>query len=231
MTNKYIIVGAEVGKATHFLTADGEIVGSDAPGTTPLDVLYIGEALLELSKNGAPDEAALAIIETRIKHAMTVTDRSEGDPAATALTEDQKQAILEHTEIKVLFETRGDEAGQEINTRILVVPVDGTLAERVEHYAGLSQNPGFEPPLTYELDDELMYNYYVGNVVQAVGDFDISPEDFEAGRLNELLMAHVEEKLSPREFPGEDDIRNQILGKPVSAFLRAVGIYATNMCR
>lgn len=230
----YVIVGAEVGSAPNALS-DGTVVPANTPGAIPLDVEFIGRLLVELSTRGpggvSPQQ--LADFESQVKAALVVGDLDEAGQAAP-LTDAAKAKILQETTVRIEFEERRP-GNPDVNTRILVVPSDGTLqiAE-----AGLQQDattPGFAPPLSYPIDHALMISHLKAQLMDLADSFS-PPGVTEAIRqaLRRHITQWIEDSVTIKDAVGHviaDDPRNMILSDPVRSFHRSVGIYATNMCR
>lgn len=233
----YVIVGADVDEATHFLLPDGSISDQPGPDAQPLDVEFIGRLMVDLSRAGADQVTAadLATHEERIRHALRVRDLP--GPDGRELSEAQKAAILAATRVQIQFETREAGDGTDANARVLVVPACRTLEVPHEALSGAEPGPGFAPPLTYDLDRALMLAAMAGELREIVAGFAATNPPGWTPELQAALGAHLDAEIAARsQFREPDgtpaqDARNAILQSPVRAFHRAVGIYATNMCR
>jgi hypothetical protein len=219
---EYIIVGRDVGEARHHLVGGEFMDAASDPGGTPLDVIYIGKLMAQMSEREGGERMATAEEMEQIRRAMRVETVPPG-----LFTQAQEDAILENTRVDVLGEERtpGAEAASDINTRLLVVPADGTLKAALDQLQ--MPNPGepFDPPLTYPVDKDLMLSHLLDQIVETAVN---TPEPVDLQEMNWTAIVkhvadHLEEKLqAPADAGGVGQI---------DAYHRAVGIYATNMCR
>lgn len=218
---EYVIVGREVDNTKHYLDpASGTIGTSDGPGLQPLNVEFIGRLMVDLSrrgKNGVTDDEITAC-ENQIKHALEVKRPAGGSTAPVP----NADAIWKATAVRIIFEER-IEGPVEGNTRLLIVPADGTLEVTEQALDGLGNASGTMPALVYPLDSSLILAARREDIIQGVASFGDDPA------LQAALRQHVTKVL--------DDLIVQmgpakaILSSPKRAFHRGVGIYATNMCR
>jgi hypothetical protein len=232
-TTDYIIVGAEVGEESYYIDAANDIHPKVAPGRVPLNVEYIGSLMVRLSELGPGGVSAVEkkALEEAVKHALQV--REAPGVGGAMMSSDDKARILKETTVHIVFENRTDTAGQtDVNTRILVVPADGTLQRKAEELGGKPTVPGFDPPLSYELDQKLMVASKADDVMSSVESFATVGAPGWTPALQTALEAHVAAKLQElSQFVGAPTSKGDILSQPVRAFHRSVGIYATNMCR
>ncbi len=220
--NEYIIVGRDVGEAKYHLVGDNIIPAVQNPGGTPLDVVYIGKLIGEMSERTGENRIAT---EAEIK-LMRLCMRADSLPPG-ALDEQTEEALIENTDIKVLFETRipGDCLQGDKNTRVLVVPSDGTLKTGLEQLEMPVVGKPFQPPLTYPIDENLMLSWMLDGIVEQVVNVE-SPDglgDMSWHQIRKHFADEIEAQLIKQ---AEEDKVSQI-----AAFHRAVGIYVTNMCR
>jgi hypothetical protein len=234
----YVIVGADVDEAEHFLHPDGTISDRPDPGAEALDVEFIGRLMVRLSEAGpgATDPDTLARHQEHIRLALRVRDMP--GPDGRELSEAQKAAILDTTKVQIVFETReAGGGGTDANARVLVVPSDRTLEIRQRQLDGADPGPGFPPPLTYDLDRALMLASLADELREIVAGFAAQHPPGWTAELQAALMAYLDQQIAARTTfrdptgAPSDDARNAILQSPVRAFHRSVGIYATNMCR
>lgn len=223
MTEKeYIIVGRDVGEAKYHLVGDNIIAAETNPGGTPLDVIYIGQLIAKMSERTG---AARAASDEELK-LMRLCMRAESVPAGL-LKESEANLIVENTEIKVIFETRtaGDCIHEDTNTRVLVVPSDGTLKAGLEELEMPVVGKPFEPPLTYPVDKNLMLSWMLEGIIEQVVNVE-SPEGLEGMNWHQIRKHFADEIEAQLIKEANEDKVSQI-----EAFHRAVGIYVTNMCR
>ena len=218
----YIIVGRDVGQAKFHLVGGNILPASPNPGGTPLDVVYIGKLIGEMSERTGKDrKASEAEIEL-----MRLCMRAESIPAGQ-LDEQKEDALLRNTDIKVLFETRerGECIHEDRNTRIMVVPADGTLKSGLDDLQMPVVGKPFEPPLTYPIDKNLMLSWLLDGVIELVVNVESpeAPETMNWHQIRKHFADRIEERLVAQA--NEDTVSQ------VAAFHRAVGIYVTNMCR
>lgn len=238
----YVIIGAEVGMARKALLGD-QIVDAGTKDAIPLDVEFIGRLMVELSRRGPENVTALqrAAHEAQVKAAMMLQPLTTTS-TAPPLTPAEKEAILEATRVEIRFEQREDKnaggPGAEVNTRILVVPADRTLGLKQDELEMLAEAPGFQPPLSYELDHALMVSFFANRLEQLIASFHPDPVAGWTEALKTALLTHLRAWIADQTLPvnaaGEpalEDARALILSSPVRSFHRSVGIYATNMCR
>jgi len=246
----YAIVGTPVADGRNTIRYDGDVPviemhdGSEVtlspdpgleavlPAGTLLTVEHIGEIMVEMSKDRAmmADPARCANREAVVKAALSVFE-IHGE----TLSDAEKDALLAATEVQIVFETRFTRADTEVNKRVLVVPADGTLKDKL---ATLGQGPvdtNTRPPLSYQLDEFLMWRYLKGDMREMLSSFFATPEGQAAlGALPDLqaqMLSHIDQKIADRTAFPENDIKEQIMSDRVRAYHRSVGIYATNMCR
>lgn len=218
----YIIVGRDVGEAQYHLVGGSFLDASTDPGGTPLDVIHIGKLIARMSEREGAERCATEHEIEQIKRAMQVVSVPPGQFAKV-----QEDAIWAQTDVEVLFETRTPSAAQveDNNKRILVVPADGTLKAALD--ALEMPNPGdhFDPPLTYPVDKNLMLGHLLDQIVEIAVE---APEPCDLATMSwtdikKHFADRFEAKLSDAAHQGDVD--------QVGAYHRAVGIYATNMCR
>lgn len=237
--NKYIIIGAEVDQAEAFLHDDGSISDRKGADGVPLNVEFIGRLMVELSQRGRSGvpKAELDALEERIRRALVVQDFSTQSGGA-ALTETERQQILDGTTVRIEFETRRrGRRKPDRNTRILVVPSDETLAITDALLGAQGHADGFRPPLSYELDRALMLASMKTEILEMVREFAGENHPDWTSALQSALEDHMEKAIASRsrfkDGAGQPakDVKNEIMSSPRRAFHRSVGIYATNMCR
>lgn len=221
-SNEYIIVGRDVGEAKFHLVGDNIIAAEENPGGTPLDVVYIGKLIGKMSERTGECRKANDEEMKLIRLCM----RADSIPPGM-LSEAQEDDILENTEIKVLFEERapGETIGQDKNTRILVVPSDGTLKAGLDELQMPVVGKPFEPPLTYPIDKNLMLSWMLGGIIEMVVNVE-SPEGLEDMNWHQIRK-HFADDIEARLIKQADEDKVS----QIAAFHRAVGIYVTNMCR
>lgn len=235
---KYVIVGSEVDQAEYFLHPDGSIDRQKGQDGTALNVEYIGQLMVDLSKRG-PGNVTVAELETfedQVRHALMVQDFALHSGGAE-LSDDERAAILENCEVRIEFETRmrGDR-GSDRNRRILVVPSDETLEITDTLLKSQGSANGFRPPLSYELDRALMLASMQDDILQMVREFAAAERDMSAEmqqKLEDHIKASIADRCTFKDAGGNpaDDVKNDIMKSPLRSFYRSVGIYATNMCR
>lgn len=219
---EYIIVGRDVGEAKFHLVGGNILPAQDNPGGTPLDVVYIGKLIGEMSERTGENRTA-STDEIKL---MRLCMRAESLPAG-ALDEKTEEALVENTEITVVFETRspGDCILDDKNTRVLVVPSDGTLKTGLEQLEMPVVGKPFEPPLTYPIDKNLMLSWMLDGIIEQVVNVE-SPEGLEGMSWHQIRKHFADEIEAQLIKEAAEDKVSQI-----AAFHRAVGIYVTNMCR
>ena len=233
----YVIVGAEVDEAPNFLLPDGTISSVEGPGAVPLNVEFIGELMVQLSKRrkAGVSEAELKVLAEQVKAAMNVR---EIDPInGPRLTQAEIDEILQGTTVSIIFEERDTAEGQpDRNVRLLIVPSDKTL-EITEAGFAEAGDPGFPPPLSYDLDRRLRLANLADVLLGIIQAFRPSDPTAWTQALQDELVAHVQKEIDDivitkdaDEQPA-DTVLNEIIKSPKRAFHRSVGIYATNMCR
>ena len=223
MTEKdYIIVGRDIGEAKFHIVGGNILPAQDNPGGTPLDVVYIGKLIGEMSERTGENRVAS---EAEIK-LMRLCLRADSLPAGE-LDELTENTLIENTEILVQFETRtkGDCIHEDKNTRVLVVPSDGTLKTGLEQLEMPAVGKPFEPPLTYPVDKNLMLSWMLDGIIEKVVNVQ-SPEDLDNMTWHQVRKHFADEIEAQLIKQAEEDKVKQI-----AAFHRAVGIYVTNMCR
>lgn len=237
--HKYIIVGAEVDQARAYVHGDGTITAIKGTDGEPLNVEFIGQLMVDLSRRGKSNvpKAELSALEERVRHALTVQDFStqSGGPA---LSDAQRAGILNSTTVRIEFESRRrGKTRPDRNTRILIVPSDETLeiADTILRAQGTAE--GFRPPLSYEMDRALMLANLKGDILEIMREFAGTNHPDWTAALQADLEKHVEDTIRERSIfknaAGQPatDVKNEIMTSPLRAFHRSVGIYATNMCR
>jgi len=223
MTKKdYIIVGRDVGEAKYHFVGGNVLPAQDNPGGTPLDVVYIGKLIGEMSERTGENRVASEEEIKLMRHCM----RAESLPAGE-LDELTENTLIENTEILVQFETRtaGSCIHEDKNTRVLVVPSDGTLKTGLEQLEMPADGKPFEPPLTYPIDKNLMLSWMLDGIIEQVVNVE-SPEDLKNMTWHQVRKHFADEIEVQLIKQAEEDKLKQI-----AAFHRAVGIYVTNMCR
>lgn len=218
----YIIVGRDIGEAKYHLVGDNILPAKDNPGGTPLDVVYIGKLIGEMSERTGEDRVA-SPEEIKL---MRLCMRADSLPPGQ-LDERTEDALIENTEIKVIFETRtpGECLSDDRNTRVLVVPSDGTLKSGLEQLEMPVVGKPFEPPLTYPVDKNLMLSWMLDGIIEKVVNVE-SPEDPASMSWHQIRQHFADEIEAQLIKQADEDKVSQI-----AAFHRAVGIYVTNMCR
>lgn len=212
----YIIVGAEV----------------DAQA---LNVETIGELMVKLSKSGKPAGTALKKAEETVRKCLVLHDLG-AQTGAPLLKPAEAADILAKTMVQITFEERTAVAGSsDINTRQLVVPTDGTLGLKEQTLAAGAT--GFVPPLSYPLDEQLMWSLHKDEILAMVQGFAAEGVTGWTPALQTALDAYIADRLRSKIYILDAaggiaiDVKNDIVGSPLRAFYRSVGIYATNMCR
>ncbi len=216
---EYIIVGRDVRQARHHLVAGKFVEACKDPGGKPMDVVHIGTLIAQMSERECADRVASEDELDQIKHCLMVESVPPGQ-----LCDKEKDAILQNTEIQVLFETREKEAkaAAEKNVRILVVPADGTIKATLDTLPIPGSGKVFEPPLTYPVDKDVMLNFLLDDIIAAAVN---APKPDNHEQLSwTIITKHIADHLEAR-LSQTNGVDQQ------SAFHRAVGIYATNMCR
>jgi len=221
-SDDYIIIGRDIGQAKFHLVGGNVLPAAPNPGGTPLDVVYIGKLIGEMSERTGENRKATAAEIELIRLCM----RAESIPAGQ-LDEQKEEALLRNTKIEVMFESRtpGECIHEDKNTRIMVVPSDGTLKAGLDDLQMPVVGKPFEPPLTYPVDKNLMLSWLLDGIIELVVNVD-SPEAPEAMNWHQIRK-HFADSIEARlvEQASEDTVSQ------VAAFHRAVGIYVTNMCR
>jgi len=221
-SNEYIIVGRDVGEAKYHLVGDNILPADQNPGGTALDVVFIGKLMGEMSERTGKKRRA----KKKEKKLIRLCMRAESIPPGM-LSEAQEEAILDHTKIKVMFETREQRKSidKDKNTRILVVPADGTLKAGLDELQIPVVGKPFEPPLTYPIDKNLMLAWMQDSIVEVVVNVE-APEQMD-GLTWHQIRKHFADEIEARltKIADEDKVGQ------IAAFHRAVGIYVTNMCR
>ncbi len=218
----YIIVGRDIGEAKYHLVGDNILPAADNPGGTPLDVVYVGKLMGEMSERTGEDRKASEEEINRLRLCM----RAESLPAGQ-FDEMTENAIIENTEVKVVFDTRtpGECIHEDRNTRIIVVPADGTLKTGLDQLEMPTVGKPFQPPLTYPVDENLMLSWMLDGIIEQVVSVE-SPENLEDMSWHQIRKHFADEIEAQLIKQAEEDKISQI-----AAFHRAVGIYMTNMCR
>jgi len=218
----YIIVGRDVGEAKYNLVGSNVIPAEQNPGGTPLDVVFVGKLMGDMSeRKGAERVASPEEIDL-----MRLSMRVDSVPPGL-LKDSEADLILENTKIEVVFDTRteGDCMHEDANIRIFSVPADGTLKAGLEQLEIPPDDKAFQPPLSYPVDENLMLAYMLDNVIEKVIAVE-APErlqDMSWDHIRAHIADTIEEELTKQ---AEEDTVKQI-----AAFHRAVGIYMTNLCR
>jgi hypothetical protein len=222
MTKDYIIIGRDVGEAKYHMVGDNIIAAEQNPGGTPLDVIYIGKLIGEMSERRGADRKAS---DEELK-LMRMCMRADSVPPGL-LKDSEADLIVDNTEIKVIFETRaaGDCIHEDSNTRVIVVPSDGTLKAGLEEMEMPGDGKPFSPPLTYPIDENLMLAYMLEGIVEQVVNVE-SPEGLDDMNWHQIRKHFADEIEAQLTKKANEDKVSQI-----EAFHRAVGIYMTNMCR
>lgn len=221
-SNEYIIVGRDVGEAKFHLVGDNIIAADQNPGGTPLDVVFIGKLIGEMSERTRKKRKASKKEKKLIKLSM----RADSIPPGM-LSEAQEDEILDNTKIKVRFEKRkpGKTISDDKNTRVMVVPADGTLKAGLDELQMPAIGKPFEPPLTYPIDKNLMLAWMQDAIIEVVVNVD-APEDVADMNWHQIRKHFADEIEARLSKIADEDKVGQI-----AAFHRAVGIYVTNMCR
>jgi hypothetical protein len=218
----YIIVGRDVGEAKYHLVGDNLLPAADNPGGTPLDVVFIGKLIGEMSERTGADRKAT---EQEI-NLMRLCMRADSLPPGQ-LDEATENALLENTEIQVIFETRtaGETLQEDKNIRVLVVPADSTLKTGLEQLQMPVVGKPFEPPLTYPVDKNLMLSWMLDGIIEQVVNVQApeDPDDMSWHQIRKHFADEIEAQLIKQA--------NEQKVSQIAAFHRAVGIYVTNMCR
>ena len=242
MPKDYIIVGRQPIAHGHVkylypneIDAEGQEVIDKAgrPGGIPLTAEFIGDEIITLSENGALPPGSDAYNKTvrRIKNALAVVTPQQADT-----TEEEREAILQNTQVDLIWESRDTASDPDSNMRTFVVPVPDTLARKRKVLEGFDKSPGFEPPLTYTIDRLMMTAFLNGTITEMIKtlrdeDGDALPDPWIkriSDGIQEQLASYNAQVGAPTDLAQESDAN--ILEDPVSAFNRAVGIYITNMC-
>lgn len=219
---EYIIVGRDVGQARYHLVGGSYLEASTSPGGTPMDVVHIGKLIAQMSERVGPDRNATAEEKEQIKRCLTVQSVPPGQ-----LTLPQQDSILQNTTVDIIFEDRQAAANptDDINKRYLVIPADGTIQAALEDLAMPAGANAFEPPLTYPIDEKLMLGFLTDKIVEFVVDTD-KPDNLDNMDWT-AIKKHLADRLEGRlNSMAQDSYVDQL-----TAYYRAVGIYATNMCR
>ena len=221
-TNEYIIVGRDVGEAKFHLVGDNIIAADENPGGTPLDVIYIGKLIGDMSERTGKRRKA----SKKEKKLIRLCMRADSIPSGM-LSEAQEQEILDNTKIKVRFEKRkpGGTITDDKNTRILVVPSDGTLKAGLDELQMPVVGKPFEPPLTYPIDKNLMLSWMLNGIIEKVVNVE-SPAELDSMNWHQTRKHFADSIEAQLIQQADEDKVSQI-----AAFHRAVGIYVTNMCR
>ncbi|GAA6193199.1 MULTISPECIES: hypothetical protein [Roseobacteraceae] len=242
--DKYIIVGRKVdGGGTKFLHHDGSVTTDPAKAGAAgraLDVEFIGKTVVELSRGGPLDENSPEYQKAAevLRQAMAVLPM---DPTHD-LNDPEIERIHDNIQVKLVWDQRVKNTDEDdANTRTLVVPVQDTLAEREDYFSTQINQPGFEPPLTYTLDQLMIKHFFDGILDEAMNEAQTTGTDLPDATKQAIktrVNALWSQKTSIFQDLGSEDEEEdptrksmaRILTSPVSAFHRAVGIYITNMC-
>lgn len=243
MTKPYNIVGRQIefdnAWYLHGPDADGNDIitrnpTEDGVDGEPLTVEFIGRTMVDLSskpirKDDDPIEYARVV--QRIKYCLTVRSLIKDD-----IPDAELEAIWDALDVELDYDTRSPRPGEaDYNQRIFVVPAEGALADKVALFEDAPVEPGFEPPLSYSLDRNVMANYFARFIDQAIdsvagqnptGTLLDTKDDLKQAVRDRLL---VTKDTTPGQTP-LDQKKVEILTKPATAFYRAVGIYITQMC-
>ncbi|MEH6523599.1 hypothetical protein [Sulfitobacter sp.] len=228
----YIIVGREVGEAKYFLHTGGVINQTRGEDGIPLTVAHIGQRVVELSESGAIKESTPVYEQAikEIKHALEVIP--QGD---TILKDEDLDAIWENTAVELKWDTR---TPKDENTRIIVIPADNTHSVNVANMKDKPHGRGFEPPLTYPLDVDLVFSANIDRVLSTINSFvpKAGIEPLSDGQ-SQALKDHIRKELLGRFYVRPDEDRPEMLSKQavleqqLVSYYRAVGIYITEMCK
>ncbi len=218
----YIIVGRDVGEAKYHLVGGNILPAEDNPGGTPLDVVYVGKLIGEMSERTGENRKAS---EEEIKH-IRLCMRADSLPAGE-LDEMTENALIENTEMQVIFDTRTPGAciHEDKNIRIVPVPSDGTLKTALEKLEMPEAGKPFQPPLSYPVDENLMLSWMLNGIIEHVVSVE-SPEDLGSMNWHQIRKHFADEIEAQLSKKANEDTLNQI-----AAYHRAVGIYMTNLCR
>ena len=234
----YVVVGSEVDNIGYWLLPDGTIQNSGGPNAVALNVEFVGDLLVKLSRLGPKGvtPTQLAAYEDQVKHALTVRDYSDSAGGTTLSAADEAK-ILANTALKIVFEERAVQDGHvDQNVRLLIVPSDRTLKlqqDKLQQGATV----GFPPPLTYELDAALMLASRISDIMGMVQRFEVAGPNGWTKALQTALETHMNAELTKAiSFPhgpkgSIKNAKNEIMKSPMRSFHRSVGVYATNMCR
>ncbi len=223
MTEKdYIIVGRDVGEAKFHLVGNNVLPAQDNPGGTPLDVVYMGKLIGEMSERVGEDRKAS---EEEIK-LMRLCMRADSLPPGQ-LDEMTENTLIENTAMEVIFETRtsGSCIHEDKNIRIVAIPSDGTLKTGLEQLEMPAVGKPFQPPLTYPVDENLMLSWMLDGIIEKVTSVE-SPEDLDSMNWHQIRKHFADTIEAGLIAQADEDKVSQI-----EAFHRAVGIYMTSMCR
>jgi len=218
----YIIVGRDVGEAKFHIVGGNILPAQDNPGGTPLDVVYIGKLIGEMSERVGEDRKAS---DEEIK-LMRLCMRADSLPAGE-LDEMKENAIIDNTTVQVIFETRtpGSCIHEDKNIRIVAIPSDGTLKTGLEQLEMPTVGKPFQPPLTYPVDENLMLSWMLDGIIEKVTAVE-SPEGLDSMNWHQIRKHFADTIEAGLIAQAEEDKVSQI-----EAFHRAVGIYMTSMCR
>lgn len=221
-TQEYIIVGRDVGEAKYHLVGDNIMPANENPGGQPLDVIFIGKLIAKMSERTKKNRKASKKEKKLIRLCMRADSLPAGNLSAT-----EEKDIIDNTKIKVRFEKRksGDRIDEDKNTRILVVPSDGTLKKGLDELQMPVVGKPFEPPLTYPVDKNLMLSWMLNGIIEQIVNVE-SPSDLDGMNWHQVRKHFADSIEAQLIKQAEEDKVSQI-----EAFHRAVGIYVTNMCR
>lgn len=219
---EYIIVGRDIGEAKFHLVGGNIIAAEKDPGGMPLDVVYIGKVIAEMSEREGVGRVTSAGEKELVRHCMRVDSIPPGQLSAA-----EEDTILANTSVEILFETRtaGKILQEDQNTRILVVPADGTLKAGLDGLEMPAVDKPFEPPLTYPIDKDLMLGWMQESIVEVVVNVGepADPSGMDWHEIRKHFADEIEKRLD--QMMAEDQ------PSQIAAYHRAVGIYVTNMCR
>ena len=230
----YTIVGRKIDQGkTRYLHSDGSIdqnPNKNGATGTALTVEFIGKKIIELSQNahlerGSPEY--LKVTE-QLRNALVVKGPFNHDPNDPKLEE-----LLDDVTVELNYDER---TPLDKNVRTLVIPAKDTLAYRETYFKEKDQIPGYEPPLTYELDRLMMRLYFNRLIKELVTEF-TGTDGQPLSQADQNKMAEdVDKKLGSYDellADAEDETELsmvRVLASPVAAFHRAIGIYITEMC-